>query len=231
MEDSLHSQLLAKVRSYKMPETAVKLLEQHPPLIIAGITASGKDAISTELEKIGHCKGVVTHTTRPKRPGEISGEHYWFVDESEMLRLLNEEAFIEAKAIHGETIYGPSLKAYQNVLNTGQKPLLAIDVQGVNEIIKKVPSSRPVFILPPSFSVWMERLGGRGAMSHVERSRRLRSAQKELEEALRNQRFMLIVNREIPSTAREILRGATDSRTQNENRLLIQQLIEHTRTY
>lgn len=231
MQDSAHDQLLDATRGYKMPTAAVQLLTQHPPLIIAGVTASGKDAIGSELEKTGQCKSVVTHTTRPKRTGERDGEHYWFVDDAQMLHLLNEQALIEAKMVHGDTIYGPSLKAYQDVLNVGQKPLLTIDIQGVNEIIKRVSGIRPTFILPPNFTVWMERLEGRGAMSHTERSRRLRSAQRELEEAMHNERFMLVVNREIPAAAREVIKGATDAVTQKQNQQVAQELIEHIRNF
>ena len=37
----------------------------------------------------------ISHTTRPPRPGEVDGEHYHFVDETEFARLVDEGAFLE----------------------------------------------------------------------------------------------------------------------------------------
>ncbi len=222
----MDSQLLQKVRHYQIPQAAIDLLKQHPPLMIAGASASGKDAVVEYIEQTSDYRNMVTHTTRPPRQGEINGQHYWFVSEAEMLKLVEDQAFIEIQTIHGETIYGTSLEAYKNVLDSGHKPLLVIDVQGIEEITRHLPASQPVFILPPSFEVWMERLEKRGHMSYVERSKRLRSAKAELEAALRSRLFMLVINHEIPLAARQILGGTSDPSTQAHNRELGQSLLD-----
>jgi guanylate kinase len=229
--DNTHSKLLDLVRHYKMPAEAVRLLSQNPPHILAGITGSGKDAIVQYIQKISNWQRVVNHTTRQPRPDESNGQSYWFVSEEKMLNLLNSDAMIEVKNIHNIQVSGTSLAAYELVLNAGKKPLLRIDIWGAEEILQRVPHLHPVFLLPPSFEIWMQRLDGRGHMSYVERAKRLHSAKEEMEAVIQNERFILIVNDEVPRVAKEILRGVTDAASQYRNRELAQRLIDHIRTH
>src|SRR3989344_9270613 len=122
--NDIHTQLLTQVKNYKMPASAAGLLNQQPPLIISAVTASGKNTVADYIISSTDYKETISHTTRPPRPSEINGEHYWFIDEAKMLRLVQAEAFLEIKAIHGKTIYGTSVDAYKLVLNDGYKPLL-----------------------------------------------------------------------------------------------------------
>jgi guanylate kinase len=210
-----------------MPAQAAELLTAHHPLIIAGVTAAGKDTILKYIEESTDWRHVITHTTRLPREGELNGKNYWFVSEDDMLKLLLDKAMIEAKAVHGNTVYGTSLKAYKTVLDLGQRPMLRIDIQGIGELTNKLPRLQAAFILPPSFEIWMERLDKRGHMSHVEKVQRLRSAQIELREALKSRHFIFIVNNDIIATAKELLSGATDARSQHDNRELALRLIDN----
>ncbi len=231
MGSGIQAQLLDQVRNYRMPVAAQELLRGHPPLILTGPTASGKNAIASYLEKVGGYRRIVTHTTRPLRPGEVHGQHYHFVSPEEMLRLIQSQAMIEVKLIHEETIYGVSIEAYQSLVNSNIKPVLTIDVQGAEEILRKVPSLQPIFIVPPDLETWMERWHLRGSMSHQERQRRFRSAQKELELAYRSEHYNLVVNHEVAETAREIARGMTDHSSRQQKKELINHLLDAIRTY
>ena len=108
---------------------------------------------------------------------------------------------------------------------------MVIDVQGIEEIMQQVFNLKASFILPPSFEIWMERLARRGEMSYVERQKRLQSARMELERALNDEHFTLVVNHDVSQAAKEIMDGRTDASTQHRNRELAQQLIEHIRAY
>lgn len=228
---ALHQELFEKVRNYRTPEVASQLLNSHPPLIIAGATATGKSSVLKRIEDVSEYRHVITHTTRPPRPSEINGQNYWFVNEEEMVRLLDDQAMLEVKAVHGDTLYGPAITSYQAVLNSGHKPILVIDVQGVEELSKSIPKQKAFFLLPPNFDEWMQRLEKRGQMSSVEKAGRLKSARLELEEALRQPRFILVTNYDVHRTAQEILGGTTDPRIQAQNRELAQTLISHIQSY
>ena len=229
-EQSIHSQLLESVRNYKTPQAAQELLAAHPPLVIAGITASGKNSTTKYIVDTTEYRQVITHTTRQPRSDETDDQDYYFISDEEMLRMLSSEAMIEAKTVHGQTIYGISVKAYQDVLAAGHKPLLIIDVQGIEDINKYLPNLRPVFLVPPDFDAWTQMLEKRGRMSHSERLRRMHSAREELEQVLHNEHFFLVVNRDVPQTAREILGDIHDLASQRKAREAAQLLIDRLRT-
>ncbi len=231
MPPTLHHQLIEAVRGYKMPASATELLVQYKPLIISGVTAAGKDTILSYIESSSQWRHSVTHTTRSPRAGEVDGINYWFVNEESMLELLKNQSMIEAQTIHGNTVYGTSLKAYRDVLSQGHKPLLRIDIQGIKELTNHIPDLRATFILPPSFEEWMQRIERRGRMSHIEKIQRLRSAQTEIKEALLSRHFIFIVNKDVPTAASEIINSVTDGPTQHHNRELANRLIDSIAHY
>lgn len=230
MDQSVHSQLLDKVREYVMPPAARELLRAHLPLIIVGITASGKNTVTDYIQDTADYKQVVTHTTRPPRPGEVNTQHYHFISDEEMLNMMTDQAFVEVQTIHGEAVYGISISAYRGVIEAGHKPLLIIDVQGVEEISQYVPELRPVFLLPTTFEEWMSMLEKRGQMSHSERLRRMHSARDELQKVLKKQNFTLVVNRDVASTAKDIVSGINDYTSQHKARDIALQLLERLKT-
>src|SRR4051812_7112010 len=186
----LHNELLEASRNYKMPAAAIELLAKSSPLIISAITAGGKTTVAQRIIEKSLYRHVVTHTTRPMRPDEVNGVNYWFVSEEEMLSMIRSGSFVETQPVHSD-IYGASIKAYKTVIEAGHKPMMTIDVQGIQEIITGIPDIKPIFILPPNYEAWVERLEGRGAMSHTEKSRRLLSAQQEIKTVMNDPHFVL----------------------------------------
>lgn len=228
----LNSQLLQKARNYQVPERAVEMLKKYPPLILAGVTASGKNAVKDYIIRHANYRHVITHTTRPIRGHETNGVDYWFVSEEEMSGMLDRQELMESQVIHDSAVYGTSFASFESIAITGVRPLMELDTQGINDLTASVPSLQPVFILPPSFEIWMERLGGRDNMSDGERSRRLRSARLEIEEALKNRNFVVLVNHELDETAQEIMYGVSINSVDVEaSRKLGEELLEFLQTY
>ena len=225
-----HSQLLEKVRDYKMPQAAQDLLAANPPLVIAGITASGKNSVARYLAETSEYRHVITHTTRQPREEAADAHEFHFVNDERMLELIDSRAMIEAKEVHGDTVYGTSIKAYQDVVQAGHKPMLIIDIQGVEDINKYITNLRPYFLLPPSFDDWMRMMEKRGRMSHSERLRRMHSALDELESVLKRGRFTMLINQDIPQTAKTIEADAHDFSVQHKSREIAEQLVERLRT-
>lgn len=229
---NVHDELLLRARDYQVPDRAVQLLGSHLPVIIAGVTASGKNAVINYMMRHGNHQHVITHTTRPMRTKENNGVEHWFATEEEMLELVNQNALIECQPIHGDSVYGTSFSAFEEVLSSDHKPLMELDIQGINDLTAKIPHLEPIFILPPSFDIWMERLGGRDFMSDGERIRRLRSAKIEIEEALKNKSFILLINHELDQTAQEIMSGVSSlSYDPSQSRKLADELLEYLRSY
>lgn len=219
------------IASYKMPTHAKELIGSGEVLVLCGTTSAGKNTIINYLTEHKGYKHVTSHTTRQPRENqsvlEKNGGEYWFVDTAKMLELVKDKGFIEVKAVHGETCYGTSIKAVDTVINTGKHPVMEVDVQGALELTEAVPNLRPLFVLPPSYEVWMQRLSERGGLSENDRARRFLSASMEIQTALDHPAFILVVNKEVEITAEKIVKGVdTSHKAQQANRELAESLLE-----
>ena len=149
------------------------------------VTAAGKGTLSDKLIEHGEFKSVISHTTRKPRANhgvlEQNGMEYWFVSEEQMLEMINNQELLEIKDIHSGTYYGKSVIELKKIVDTGKRPIFDIDVKGAIEFMKVVPGLKPIFLLPPSYDIWMERLGTRGSMTDIERTKRLVSARQEIQ--------------------------------------------------
>jgi guanylate kinase len=234
METEVLRQLHAAIGMYIMPPSAKQLVTQTHLLVLCGVTAAGKNTISSFLITHENYAPVVSHTTRQPRQNhgqlEQSGKEYWFVDAARMLELVRDSAFVEVKAVHGDTCYGTSIAAILTASHGGHIPVMEIDVQGALELTQAIPTLRPVFILPPSYDVWMERLGTRGFISDGERERRLQSARMEIRTALDHRAFDLVVNHDVEDTARILISGIAQGPTeQAKARQLAEELLQYIR--
>ncbi len=121
----------------------------------------------------------VSHTTRPKRPGEENGINYHFVDEATFTAMLNKSAFLEHAQVFNN-YYGTAREWVEKVLASGQDVILEIDWQGAKQIRRLLPGCVGIFILPPSLRTLKERLTGRNQDDPAVIRHRLAEAQEEM---------------------------------------------------
>jgi guanylate kinase len=126
----------------------------------------------------------VSHTTRPRREGEVDGEDYWFVDDETFDRMEAEDAFYERARVHAHR-YGTSKAEVARLFGAGFDALLDIDPQGGVQVMEKCPEAVTVFMVPPSMDELERRLRGRGTDSEDQVRLRLRNAREELRVAPR----------------------------------------------
>jgi guanylate kinase len=199
------------VENYKADSEARKLVALNPPLGIAGPTGSGKGTVAHYLTQSANYSPTVSDTTRaPRRHNdgfEVNGVQYWFISEEQAAEKLANGEYIEAKWVHGTTLYGTSIEAYRRVVETGRTPLLEIDVQGMEDLMEDFPDFEPILLLPPSFEVWQNRLDGRGDMNLEQKIRRFATALIEFAKPFENPRFSPVVNYEVLQTAEVIKSG------------------------
>ena len=132
--------------------------------IVSAPSGAGKSSLIQALLKtqpLYDTQVSVSHTTRPVRPGEKQGEHYYFVSKAEFERMIKEDAFLEYANVFGN-YYGTSREMIEQVLSTGVDVFLDIDWQGAQQIRNKMPQTRSIFVLPPSKEELDRRLRGRG---------------------------------------------------------------------
>jgi guanylate kinase len=149
-------------------------------LIVSGPSGSGK---STLVQKILELPGTMSSkscTTRPRRATEASGKCYDFVTEAEFDTMVTRGEFLEYARVFGKHSYGTPKKWLEESRRTGRDLVLEIDVQGAEQVKRKLPESVAIFILPPSREELERRLRSRGQDSDEEIARRLSKAREEI---------------------------------------------------
>lgn len=225
--------------SYDAPSEAVELVQQADILLVVGVTASGKNTVITHLLETGDYSYIVSHTTRDPRYNhgvlEEDGKDYFFVDEEEMGRLIKAGAFIEAKLVHDRDIYGTSTEQIKHAFDLGKIAVTDIDVQGVAEYKEMSDKVNAVFIVPPSFQEWHDRIlkrSGEAGEDPGNLLKRLNGAVDELEHALETDYFDFVINDDIAETVdrvKAIVRGETDSEHSAKGRKLAETLLAQLR--
>ncbi|MBF0815386.1 guanylate kinase [Microbacterium paludicola] len=173
-------------------------------LVLAGPTAVGKGTVSAKIrEEHPEILVSVSATTRPPRPGEIDGVHYYFVDDAEFDRMLAEDELLEHAVVHNKYRYGTPRGPIEAALAEGRTVLLEIDLQGARQVRAADPRASLVFLLPPSWDELVQRLVGRGTEDAEERARRLRTARVEL--AAQGEFDFHVVNEDVATAARQVV--------------------------
>jgi guanylate kinase len=88
--------------------------------------------------------------------------------------------FLEYARVFGKHSYGTPKKWLEESRRKGLDLVLEIDVQGAEQVKRKLPESVAIFILPPSRADLEKRLRGRGQDADDEIARRLSKAREEI---------------------------------------------------
>jgi guanylate kinase len=121
----------------------------------------------------------VSATTRAARADEIDGVDYHFVGRGEFEAMIRDGRLLEWAEVHGE-LYGTPRANLEEAESQGKKLILDIDVQGARQVVKALPGTATIFLLPPSFEVLRTRLRSRGSEGAGRLRRRLETARSEL---------------------------------------------------
>ncbi|MEE2956379.1 MAG: guanylate kinase [Pseudomonadota bacterium] len=120
-------------------------------LVLSSPSGAGKTTISRLiLEKETNISMSVSATTRPKRPGEVEGRDYYFIDPTEFNLMVNRRELLEHAKVFGH-YYGTPRAPVENALESGSDVIFDIDWQGAQQLTEKARHDIvSVFILPPS---------------------------------------------------------------------------------
>jgi guanylate kinase len=148
--------------------------------VLSGPSGVGKGSVVAAVRRRHPEVWVsVSVTTRPPRPGEAHGEHYFFVDDERFGRLVDAGELLE-HATYGGYRYGTPRGPVLSQLAAGRPALLEIDLQGARQVRAVMPQARLVFLAPPTWEELVRRLTGRATESPEVVAERLAVAQNEL---------------------------------------------------
>lgn len=152
-------------------------------VIISGPSGVGKGTLVKKLLNESSFPLVlsVSATTRTPRPGEVNGREYWFISRDEFLEKRANGEFLESFEVYeGGALYGTLRETVETQIRQGKWVLLEIDVKGALSVMKELPDSLSIFILPPSLEALKERLLNRGTENGEDLAKRLEQAEKEI---------------------------------------------------
>lgn len=105
-------------------------------ILLIGCMASGKDTILKEMINEGYAEPVISHTSRPMRKGEKDGIEYHFVSAEEMLKMKENNEFIEFKSYKASNnekwYYGVNKNSLEKGLSKNY--ILIVDITGMRQI-------------------------------------------------------------------------------------------------
>ena len=149
--------------------------------IISAPSGSGKSTLVNEVLKIvPGLEFSISYTTRMPRGSEKNGREYFFVPPEEFEKMIRENEFLEHAEVFGKH-YGTARRFLRQAQQAGEDLLLDIDVQGAEQIKRKLPEAVSIFVLPPDRNRLEERLRKRGQDAEDVIQRRLATAAREIE--------------------------------------------------
>ena len=130
--------------------------------VLSSPSGAGKTTLSRLLiERMPGLKMSVSATTRPKRPGEVEGCDYLFVDKTQFEEMVKRHELLEWATVF-DNRYGTPRAPVEAALSAGRDVLFDIDWQGTQQLREKARADVvSVFILPPSMSELRARLDRR----------------------------------------------------------------------
>ena len=149
-------------------------------VVISGPSGVGKDSVIQNLkETIINCHFTITATTRDRRPSEIDGKDYIFLDKVAFSKKVHLDQFLEYAEVYGN-LYGIPTKQVTDALSHGKDVIIKADVQGASTIKNKVEGSILIFLKPPSTADLEKRLRKRHTEDDAQLDLRLATAKDEL---------------------------------------------------
>jgi guanylate kinase len=166
-------------------------------LVVSGPSGVGKDSLVEELRREEPTLAYSTSaTTRPPRPGEVDGIHYFFITRPSFERMMAEDAFIETRE-YANNLYGTPKRFVLDALAAGRDVIMKPEVNGALAIKRAFPHAVLVFLTAPSDDALAQRLERRSTETPADITRRLEIA--KMEERFVTDYDYLIVNDALPA--------------------------------
>jgi guanylate kinase len=150
-------------------------------LVLSSPSGAGKTTLSRLLlngdRKV---KLSISVTTRPKRPREIDGHDYHFIDRGRFDAMVQKRELLEWAEVFGHR-YGTPRRPVIRALREGRDVLFDIDWQGTQQLREKARNDLvSVFILPPTVKELERRLKRRAQDSKTVIGTRMDKAAGEM---------------------------------------------------
>jgi guanylate kinase len=151
----------------------------RPVFVVTGPSGAGKGTlIRLVVPQVVELAPAVSATTRPQRPGEQDGVHYWFLSPDEFERRIRAGEFLEWVDYVGNR-YGTLNSEIDRLRAEGRAPLLELETEGALRVKRRVPNAVTIFVTAPIAEL-ERRLRARATESTGEIGERIETARRQL---------------------------------------------------
>jgi guanylate kinase len=186
--------------------------------VLSSPSGAGKTTLSRMLLKADrNVELSVSVTTRPKRPGEVEGRDYYFIDLFRFEAMVKKQELLEWAEVFNYR-YGTPRRPVEKALRSGRDVLFDIDWQGTQQLREKARDDLvSVFILPPTIKELHRRLQRRAQDSHAIIVSRMAKAAGEMSHW--PEYDYVIVNRDIDEAFAQVRAILAAERLKRERRI------------
>jgi guanylate kinase len=219
--DEFKKQLPDLVRNYVPASDVANHIKNLDLLMVIGPSGVGKTAIINRL----NLKYIISDTTRDRRPDEKEGVYYYFrQDYGQIIEEIKNGRFVQVAVDSGG-----DLKATRDSTYPDSGIAVMAVVAGVVPNFRQLGFRKTisVFITPPSFEEWMQRLDVHN-LSAEQQAMRLSEAARSLEFALNDKEVHLILNDNIVEAVNQTknsLEGIVDQEREAKARSTAEELL------
>ena len=197
-------------------------------LVLSSPSGAGKTSIARELLAIdNNLQMSVSATTRPRRPGEVHGVDYEFVEPNKFRAMIDGKQLLEYAKVF-DYYYGTPRHPVEEALESGRDILFDIDWQGTQQLAEHAGEDLiRVFILPPSTKELERRLKTRAQDSASVVANRMAKAMDEISHY--PEYDYIIVNTVLEDSVTNLLAILTSERLKRRRQLGLTEFIKQLR--
>jgi guanylate kinase len=197
-------------------------------LVLSSPSGAGKTSIARELLALDeNLQMSISATTRPRRPGEVHGVDYEFIQPNTFREMIDDEKLIEYAKVF-DYYYGTPRYPVEKALASGKDVLFDIDWQGTQQLAEHVGSDLiRVFILPPSTRDLERRLRTRAQDSVSVVDNRMAKAMDEISHY--PEYDYIIVNTVLEESVRNVRSILTSERLKRQRQIGLTDFIKRLR--
>ncbi|MBK4215320.1 guanylate kinase [Paracoccus caeni] len=151
-------------------------------IILSSPSGAGKSTLARRLmDWDDSLRFSVSATTRPPRPGEVDGEHYYFIAPDAFRDMVRADQMLEHAEVFGN-LYGSPREPVEKAMREGRDTIFDVDWQGGQQIRASALGGHVVsiFVLPPSLPELERRLRARGQDSDEVIAGRMQKSRAEI---------------------------------------------------
>ncbi|NCC21845.1 MAG: guanylate kinase [Alphaproteobacteria bacterium] len=167
--------------------------------VLSSPSGAGKTTVTRALLRNNADLEVsVSATTRPRRPGEVQGQDYYFATPQEFDEMVEAGDMLEHAKVFGH-YYGTPRRPVESALKDGKDVVFDIDWQGTQQLAEIAREDLvTVFILPPSRQELERRLRARGRDTDEDIRHRMDKASDEMTHYIEYD--YVLVNKDVEAT-------------------------------